>query len=113
MDNIEKNEFPRMLFEAFAGGVTSRATFVSLFSAWQKRHGMNFDCKGTGTRGRVELSYRNASGVLDGGKVYFHINGRLGRGTKGSASSVFEFRRKVDFALCRDTERRKKEWERT
>ena len=44
---ITETDFPRSLFEAYAEGKLTRNAFESYFSEWQKKHGMNFDCKGS------------------------------------------------------------------
>ena len=96
------NGFPTGLFKAFAEKKITRARFEFAFAEWQKRQGVNFDCKGTGDgvyvhyRG-VKAEIRNGmlvwcAGVKPAGKYIRRLDWK-------SAGSIFEFKRMVDFDI--------------
>ena len=102
-----KKDFPRGLFEAYADGKITRAHFEAEFSAWQKAHGMNFGCKGTGDRNGVYVTYRGVTATIRGDRLVWCMGvkpagKRFKRLDIRSAKTVFEFKRKVDFALLRE-----------
>lgn len=88
-----KSDFPESLCRAFSEKRITRARFVADFSAWQKRHGMDFDCKGSADRSGVYVTYRGIKAVIRNGLLVWRGN---------AAWSVFEFCRRVDFELLQE-----------
>ena len=104
---ITETAFPRSLFEAYAEGKLTRNAFVSYFSEWQKRNGVNFDCKGSADSKGVYVHYRGKKATIQGDLLVWCAGikpARFGRRQLDwqSAKSVFEFCRKVDFALLKE-----------
>ena len=101
-------DFPKAIFKAYAERRLTRAGFERAFSEWQKERGLNYDCKGTAAPGGFGLTYRGQKAAIKGGHVVWaRGEWRDPRDGKGgflvySADSVFEFRRRVDFALLEE-----------
>lgn len=99
-----KDLFPGRLCRAYAGGAITRRVFIATFGRWQKENGRSFDCRGSADAAGVRLSYRGFTASVSGGRIRW-LSGswrdRRGRSHPviEGADSVFEFRRKVDFAL--------------
>lgn len=105
MEDLAK-DFPHELFKTYADKKITRTHFTVVFSEWQKKHGMNFDCKGSADSKGVYVHYRGKKATIQGDLlVWCGIKpARFGRRQLDwqSAKSVFEFRRKVDFALLKE-----------
>lgn len=104
-----KADFPRGLFEAYAEGRITRAHFEVVFSEWQKqkRHGINYGCKGAADRNGIYVFYRGVRATIKGASLVWcngvkSVGKRLKRPDIQSAGSVFEFKRKVDFSILRE-----------
>lgn len=103
MEEMAK-DFPNELFKAYSENRITRNDFVQRFSEWQKRHGINYGCKGTADKNGVRITYRGVTATIKGGLLVW-CNGvkPVGRCKKAfdwrSAESIFEFKRMVDFAL--------------
>lgn len=100
-----KADFPERIFKAYSERMLTRAGFVRALSDWQKLRGLNYDCKGTFERGALCLTYRGQKAVIRGGRVVWARgewrdpeSGKSGF-CRHTADSVFEFCRKVDFAI--------------
>lgn len=87
---IKNNPYPLQLVKAFRAGEISRQQFIKQFSDWQKSNSINFDCKGSADRNGTFLTYRGITGQLTNGVI---VCGKI------KAESVFNFQRKIDFAL--------------
>lgn len=87
---IKNNPYPLQLVKAFRAGEISRQQFIKQFSDWQKSNGINFNCKGSADRNGTFLTYRGITGQLTNGVI---VCGKI------KAESVFNFQRKIDFAL--------------
>ena len=99
-----EKDFPRGLFEAYAERRITRTHFEFVFAEWQRRHGMNYNCKGTADMQGLYVTYRGVTATVQGGRLVWRMGvnpavKRLRRTDMRSAESVSEFRRKVDFAL--------------
>lgn len=99
--------YPIGLITNYRAGKISRQMFIKQFNDWQKSRGINYDCKGTGGKDWLGLTYRGRHAVIKGGVIVW-ICGEYRDPKKGNcrfirdtARSIFEFRRKVDFAICR------------
>lgn len=103
---ITETDFPRSLFKAYAEGKLTRNAFELYFSEWQKRHGANFDCKGSADSKGVYVHYRGKTATIQGNVLVWCGIKPAWFGRKlldrQSSRSVFEFRRKVDFALLKE-----------
>lgn len=102
-----EKDFPRSLCEAYAEGKLEKNAFVSQFRYWQKRNGVNFDCKGSADRSGVYVHYRGKTATIQGNILVWCDGVRLSWFGKKhsdlySAKSVFEFCRKVDFTLLKE-----------
>ena len=86
----KNNSYPLPLVRAYKAGEITRQQFINKFSAWQKSNGINFDCKGSADRNGIFLTYRGITGQLTNGVI---VCGKI------KAESVFNFQRKIDFAL--------------
>lgn len=99
--------YPAQIIKAYADGGITRAQFRKQFNDWQKSRGINYDCKGTGGKDRLGLTYRGRHAVIKGGVIVWtcgeYRDPKKGnrRFVSDTARSIFEFRRKVDFAICR------------
>lgn len=87
---------PRNIIAAYADGGITRTQFQKQLAAWQKSHGIDYDCRGTGGKDWLGLTYRGRHAVIKGGVIVWTCGEY-----RDTARSVFEFRRKVDFAICR------------
>lgn len=88
--------YPFQIIRSYADGEIDCQQFIGQFSGWQKSQGINYDCKGTADRNGTYLTYRGVTAVFHYGALRFTADG-----FQQSAETLFEFRRKVDFALCR------------
>lgn len=86
----KNNSYPLQLVKAFRAGEITRQQFINKFTLWQKSCGINFDCKGSADRNGTFLTYRGITGQLTNGVI---VCGKI------KAESVFNFQRKIDFAL--------------
>ena len=99
------SEYPRDIIAAYAGGAITKEHFKTRFAAWQKAHGIDYDCKGTGGKGWLGLIYRGKNAVIKGGIItwicdeYRDPKKSNRRFIRDTAESVTEFKRKVDFAI--------------
>ncbi len=96
--------YPRDIMAAYAGGGLTRAQFMSRFAAWQRSRGMDYTCRGYAYPGMTGVTYRGRSAVISGGTaVWASGEYRDERGERkcayGTARSVTEFKRMVDFAM--------------
>ena len=87
---IKNNPYPLQLVQTFRAGKISRQQFIKQFSDWQKSNDINFDCKGHADKNGAFLNYRGITGQLTNGVI---VCGKI------KAESVFNFQRKIDFAL--------------
>lgn len=87
---IKNNPYPLQLERAYKAGEITRQQFINKFTLWQKSCGINFDCKGSADRNGTFLTYRGITGQLTNGVI---VCGKI------KAESVFNFQRKIDFAL--------------
>ena len=106
MEDLAK-DFPHELFKAYADKKITRTHFTVVFSEWQKKHGMNFDCKGSGDRNGVYVTYRGVTAAIKGNSLVWcagikPVGKRRKRLDIQTAETVFDFQRKVDFALLRE-----------
>lgn len=98
--------YPREIIAAYASGAITKDQFKNQFAAWQKAHGMNYDCKGTADRRGVHITYRGVMATIRDGVLCF-ITGSYTdadgnrRHIRERAKTPFEFRRKVDFAMSK------------
>lgn len=94
--------YPKPIIAAYASGEITREQFRILFHAWQKAHGIDYDCKGVAMRGFVSVTYRGVSATIRDGALFF-IAGTDADGHRRHAGqrakSFREFMRKVDFAI--------------
>lgn len=88
--------YPIGLITNYRAGKISRQMFIKQFNDWQKSRGINYDCKGTGGKDWLGLTYRGRHAVIKGGVIVWTDDD-----SEETARSIFEFRRKVDFAICR------------
>lgn len=88
--------YPIGLITNYRAGKISRQMFTKQFNDWQKSRGINYDCKGTGGKDWLGLTYRGRHAVIKGGIIVWTDDD-----IEETARSIFEFRRKVDFAICR------------
>lgn len=86
------DDYPRLLVGDYRERKTTRELFIKSFAAWQKSRGIDYDCRGTGDDGGTYVEYRNHRARIKNGVLV---------SVYGTARSVFEFRRKVDFAMNR------------
>lgn len=94
--------YPQDIITAYAERKISRAQFKNRFAEWQKRQGRDYSCKGTADKQGVYLTYRNITATIKNDTLHFKTY------TDDTASTPFEFRRKVDFyreARSKATER--------
>lgn len=106
MESIN-TDFPRGLFKAYAEGRITRNNFEAVFSEWQKRHGINYDCKGDADKNGIYVLYRGVKATIKGDFLVWcngvkPVGKLLKRPDIQSARSVFEFKRKVDFSILRE-----------
>ena len=98
-------EYPKAIIAAYEDGAITRERFINALSAWQKARGMDYECRGTGGRGYVGVTYRGRNAVIRGGAVTW-ISGEwrdacgYRRYTRGTAGSVREFMRRADIEIC-------------
>lgn len=102
-----KTDFPRGLFKAYSEGKITRTNFEAVFSEWQKRHGISYDCKGKADKNGIYVVYRGVKSTIKGDFLVWcngvkPVGKRFKKPDIQSARSVFEFKRKVDFALLRE-----------
>lgn len=84
----ENNSYPLALIKSYAAHEISRIQFTYQLSSWQKLQGINYDCKGTSDRSGMFVTYRGIKAAIRNGFLNWENN---------TASTFFEFRRKVDF----------------
>ena len=87
---MKNNSYPLALVKNYSAGEITRQAFIHAFSSWQKKHGINFDCKGYADKSGVFIQYRGRTARITNGLLCWENK---------TANSVFEFRRKVDFSL--------------
>lgn len=98
----KNNSYPLQLVKAFRAGEITRQQFINKFTLWQKSCGINFDCKGSADQNGTYLTYRGIVGTIKNGEIKFITAGKDWVYTLESATSVFEFCRKVDFSKQRE-----------
>lgn len=95
-------DYPRDIIAAYSGGAITKNQFKNRFAAWQKAHGINYDCKGTADRYGVYVTYRGTKARIRDGVLCFYTANMTAdfehRYESQQAKSITEFRRKVDFA---------------
>ena len=97
-------DYPRDIIAAYASGAITRAQFKNHITAWQKSRGIDYNCKGYGSHGSIYLTYRGFNGIIHGSTIGFITDtykDKRGhrRYVRDTAETVFEFCRKVDFAI--------------
>lgn len=98
------NSYPLALVKSYTAHEISRNQFIYQFSSWQKSQGINFDCKGTADQNGTYLKYRGIVGTIKNGVIKF-LTKTAGKDwvyINETATSVFEFCRKVDFSKQRE-----------
>ena len=96
----------------YRAGRINRQQFIRRFGDWQKACGINYEVKSefiqnSVTGGFIGLTYRGQNAVLDGKRIaWIRANGvhpktGMTRFQRYEAASIAEFRRKVDFVICR------------
>lgn len=105
---MDEKLFPDRLCAAYARGDITRSAFLAGFGRWQKQCGRSFDCRGScSDASGIRLRYRGCTASLCNGRLLWQSDswrdrrGRIHFVVEG-ACSVFEFRRKVDFALRKE-----------
>lgn len=83
--------YPQDIITAYAERKISRGQFKNRFAEWQKKQGRDYSCKGTADKQGVYLTYRNITATIKNDTLHFKTY------TNDTASTPFEFRRKVDF----------------
>ena len=86
-------EYPKKIVEDFTTGKITRERFKILFSAYQKRNGLNYDCIGSGDKNGIYVTYRGQKAVVKNGVLQWAY------GKIKTAKNLFEFRRKVDVQI--------------
>lgn len=86
--------YPKDLIASYRQGKITRKEFIVRFDQWQKSQGMNFDLKMRADKNNCYLLYRNVKAKVQGDFLCFSTNPKITQ----SATSRFEFCRKVDFA---------------
>lgn len=86
--------YPKELIATYKQGKITRKQFIFLFNQWQKTQGMNFDVKMRADKENTYLIYRNVKANIRGDFIYFSAKPKITE----SATSIFEFCRKVDFS---------------
>lgn len=61
--------YPIGLITNYRAGKISRQMFIKQFNDWQKSRGINYDCKGTGGKDWLGLTYRGRHAVIKGGVI--------------------------------------------
>lgn len=89
-------DYPKKLIEDFTSGKITREKFKTLFSALQKRNGLNYDCKGTCDKNGTYVTYRGQKAELNNGVFEWTY------GKKRFAHNLFEFKRKIDNQILRE-----------
>lgn len=89
-ENMDKHNYPTTI-ALYSEGKISRAEFLAAFAEWQKANGVDYDCKGGSRWNGLCVTYRGRLGTIRDGRVEWS-------GLK--ASSIFNFCRAVDHALC-------------
>ena len=88
---MERQNYPKTLVSFFRAGKMSRANFIVAFAEWQRANGVDYDCKGGSRWNGLCVTYRGRLGTIRKGRVEWS-------GLK--ATSIFNFCRAVDIALC-------------
>ena len=83
--------YPRDIFEAYSKRQISKEEFIDQFTKWQKANGMDYSFKKTIDGLDVFFTYRNIIATIKNNKLHFKTD------KSNTASTPFEFRRKVDF----------------
>ena len=98
------SNYPRDIIAAYASGAITKDQFKNCFAAWQKSHGINYECKGTADRLGVHVEYRGTTATIRDGVLHFFTGSYIDPKTncrryiRSTAKSVFDFCRKIDFA---------------
>lgn len=104
MTKNKNKSYPLALVKAYRAHEITKTQFINEFGSWQKSQGLNFDCKGTADQDGIFLKYRGIVGTVKNGVIKF-ITKTAGKDwvyIAESATSVYEFCRKVDFSKCRE-----------
>lgn len=88
--------YPIDLIKDYKQGAISRCQFIKQFSELQKSHGINYDCKVKADFSGIHVNYRGTEATFSNGRF-------CSKKIKETATTIFEFCRKVDFALNKDT----------
>ena len=100
--------YPIHIITNYRAGKISRQQFIKQFSEWQKANTINFDCKGTADRSGVHVTYRGVTATIRDGTLSFITGSNCEPASPAhflhhDAKNVFEFCRKVDFSIDRQT----------
>ena len=90
-------EYPKKLVEDCRSGLISRNEFEQNFSALQKKNGLDFSCKGYGDKNGIFYVYRGQKTELKSGVLFWNY------GKTKTARTLYEFKRKVDNQIMRET----------
>lgn len=83
--------YPRDILEAYAKRQINKEEFIEQFSEWQKANGINYSFKKIVNGLDVCFMYQNITATIKNNKLHFKTD------KNDTASTPFEFRRKVDF----------------
>lgn len=89
-------EYPKKIVEDFTTGKITRGRFKILFSAYQKRNGLNYDCIGSGDKNGIYVTYRGQKAEIRNGILEWNY------GKKRTAHNLFEYKRKIDNQILRE-----------
>lgn len=84
--------YPINLITSYRSGKISKQKFLNDFAQWQKLQGFDFNCKGFADKSGFYLFYRNEKAEVKNGFLFWKTT---------KSESVFQFKRKVDFAKCK------------
>jgi hypothetical protein len=92
--------YPKKIISDYVKGKITRKKFEQQFSVFQKTQGLNFTCKGYCDMTGTYIVYRNQKAELKNGLIFWNY------GKKKTASSFYEFRRKVDRQIMKEQMRK-------
>ena len=94
-------KYPIELFKMLSSGEIDRNQFIKWLENWQKINTVDFSCRGVAFPNLVGVMYRGRNAIIKNGQIKWLIGKRGKKDIRDSAKSVFEFKRKVDFAICK------------
>lgn len=89
-------EYPTLLVSNYSSRKITRQEFIKQLTQWQKKHGIDYTCKGRADKNGVYVIYRGEKGTIQNDGLIHWQTKKIG--------CLMRFRRAVDFFICKNPE---------